>query len=80
MARISGSRMSDDVATRFEAPLNDERNLADLFKILAEFGDFTEYTIERVSLESVFLKVIREHDIREEDFRHGIKERRMCCL
>lgn len=72
MARIPGARLSDDVATRFEVPLQSEdntRSLAGLFKILSEHGDFADYTVERVSLETIFLKVIRENDVREEDSR-----------
>ncbi|KAJ3513241.1 hypothetical protein NLJ89_g3058 [Agrocybe chaxingu] len=69
MARIPGSRMADDVATRFEVPISsgDEFSLARLFNTLSEHGDFTEYTVERATLESVFLKVIRENNVREED-------------
>ncbi|EIN14277.1 hypothetical protein PUNSTDRAFT_96008 [Punctularia strigosozonata HHB-11173 SS5] len=71
MRRIPGSRMADDVATRFEVPIDptDRRglSLASLFGILAEHGDFAEYTVERPSLESVFLKVIREANVAEED-------------
>ncbi|KAF8910204.1 hypothetical protein CPB84DRAFT_1812882 [Gymnopilus junonius] len=64
MSLIPGSRKADDVATRFEVPLI----LAfKLFNTLASHGDFTEYTVERASLESVFLKVIRENNIKEED-------------
>lgn len=82
MARIPGSRISDDVATRFEVPLHENRSLADLFKTLVEFGDFSEYTVERVSLESVFLKVIRENNIKEEDYgrNSNSKRSRLCCL
>ncbi|CAA7266935.1 unnamed protein product [Cyclocybe aegerita] len=69
MAHIPGSRMADDVATRFEVPISsgDEFSLARLFNTLSEHGDFTEYTVERATLESVFLKVIRENNVREED-------------
>lgn len=82
MACIPGSRLSDDVATRFEVPLHENRSLADLFKTLVEFGDFSEYTVERVSLESVFLKVIRENNIKEEDFGRNSNSNlsRLCCL
>jgi ATP-binding cassette subfamily A (ABC1) protein 3 len=72
--------MADDVATRFEVPVKtqaqpqDEEptsgatlSLAQLFETLSAQEDFPEYTVERVSLESVFLKVIREHNIQEED-------------
>ena len=65
MARITGSRMADDVATRFEVPMSGDRNrsLVELFKHLAAHGDFTDYTVERVSLECVFLKVIRQSNV-----------------
>ena len=69
MSLIPGSRMADDVATRFEVPTSGEgkHTLVELFKLLAAHGDFTDYTVERVSLETVFLKVIRQNDIKEED-------------
>lgn len=72
MARIPGSRMADDVATRFEVPIESAEgmSLAQLFHTLSSHGDFTEYTVEKASLESVFLKVIRENDVVEEDSRH----------
>jgi ATP-binding cassette subfamily A (ABC1) protein 3 len=71
MARIPGSRMADDVATRFEVPVDSEDglSLAELFHILSTQGTFSEYTIEKPSLESVFLKVIRENNVLEEDLR-----------
>ena len=73
MSRIPGARLADDVATRFEVPIDENGNgetqtLASLFRILSEHGDFSDYTVERVSLESVFLKVIRAHNVEEEDF------------
>lgn len=70
MTHVAGARKADDVATRYEVPVNEEgQTLADLFRILSEHGDaFSDYTVERVSLESIFLKVIREHNIKEEDF------------
>lgn len=76
MALIPGSRMADDVATRFEVPIESENgfSLAQLFNVLSSHDDnFTEYTVERATLESVFLKVIRENNVREEDHdrRHG---------
>jgi ATP-binding cassette subfamily A (ABC1) protein 3 len=69
MARIPGSRMANDVATRFEVPIQGENklSLAQLFHLLASQGDFPEYTVERATLESVFLKVIRENNVLEED-------------
>ncbi|KAI5121844.1 hypothetical protein M0805_003277 [Coniferiporia weirii] len=69
MALIPGSRKADDVATRFEVPIDEQnQTLAGLFRTLSEHGDFSDYTVERVSLESIFLKVIRENNIKEEDF------------
>lgn len=79
MARIPGSRKADDVATRFEVPITNgrqEQTLAGLFEVLAKHGDFSDYTVERVGLESVFLKVIRENNIKEEDSTSGIERKR----
>ncbi|KAJ7447207.1 hypothetical protein FB451DRAFT_1343436 [Mycena latifolia] len=68
MANIPGSRMADDVATRFEVPLEaNGLSLAKLFHMLSAHGDFSEYTVEKATLESVFLKVIRENNVQEED-------------
>ena len=58
--------MADDVATRFEVPIGTGMSLAQLFAVLSE-GGFAEYTVERAGLESVFLKVIRENNVLEED-------------
>jgi hypothetical protein len=66
MARIPGSKMADDVATRFQVPI-ESVSLARLFHLLAQNGDFAEYTVERAALESVFLQVIRENNVLEED-------------
>jgi hypothetical protein len=68
MAHIPGSRMADDVATRFEVPIcsQGDFSLAWLFNVLSRHGDFLEYTVEKASLETVFLKVIRENKIEEE--------------
>lgn len=61
--------MADDVATRFEVPVENEngQSLAQLFHLLSTQGDFSEYTVEKATLESVFLKVIRENNVLEED-------------
>ncbi|KDR85825.1 hypothetical protein GALMADRAFT_274642 [Galerina marginata CBS 339.88] len=59
MSLIPGSRKADDVATRFEVPIDGSFSLAQLFKTLSREGDFMEYTVERASLESVFLNVVR---------------------
>lgn len=69
MTHVQDARKADDVATRYEVPINEQsQTLAGLFKTLSEHGTFSDYTVERVSLESIFLKVIREHNIKEEDF------------
>lgn len=77
MAKIPGSRMADDVATRFEVPIETNGlTLAQLFTTLSTEGDFSEYTVEKGSLESVFLKVIRENNVLEEDnIRQGKRRR-----
>ncbi|KAJ7137890.1 hypothetical protein C8R44DRAFT_975855 [Mycena epipterygia] len=66
MAVIPGARMVEDLATRFEVPIANVP-LAEIFRTLASEGDFPEYTIEKATLESMFLKVIRENNIQEED-------------
>lgn len=75
MARVPGARMADDVATRFEVPVLERGarggddsgiTLAELFALLCREGA-EEFTVERPSLESVFLKVIREHEVEEDD-------------
>lgn len=66
MSQIPGARMADDVATRFEVPIGSGMSLAELFAVLSR-GNFSEYTVERATLESVFLKVIRENNVLEED-------------
>jgi ATP-binding cassette, subfamily A (ABC1), member 3 len=68
MSNVPGARMADDVATRFEVPNESEGglSLAQLFGVLAS-EDGPEYTVERTTLESVFLKVVRENDVQEED-------------
>ena len=84
MAQIPGARMADDVATRFEVPVGGGMSLARLFAVLARGGDEhggdgeMEYTVERATLESVFLKVIRENNIGEEDRRGRRRWMRMC--
>ncbi|KAH7886313.1 hypothetical protein F5I97DRAFT_2027968 [Phlebopus sp. FC_14] len=71
MSRIPGARLADDVATRFEVPVqqqgSNDLSLARLFHILSSQGDFQEYTVEKATLENVFLKVIRENNVLEED-------------
>ncbi|KIK71569.1 hypothetical protein GYMLUDRAFT_33772 [Collybiopsis luxurians FD-317 M1] len=72
MSKIPGARLADDVATRFEVPIQTAESgsgtsLSQLFRLLSSSGDFTEHTVEKASLESVFLKVIRENKVLEED-------------
>jgi len=76
--------MADDVATRFEVPIaTNEYSLSNLFNTLSKHGDFTEYTVEKATLESVFIKVIRENNIKElegQNERRGRRRRlfRLC--
>lgn len=42
-------------------------SLARLFHVLSSQGDFQEYTVEKATLENVFLKVIRQNNVLEED-------------
>jgi ATP-binding cassette subfamily A (ABC1) protein 3 len=73
MTRVPSARPIDDVATRFgvhivssRAHTSDEGvTLEELFGILAEAE--LEFAVERPMLESVFLKVIGEHNVEEED-------------
>ncbi|KAJ6525396.1 hypothetical protein B0H19DRAFT_1214941 [Mycena capillaripes] len=62
MAGISGARMVPDLATRFEVP-SSSLALTELFRTLANEGDFPEYTVEKPTLESMFLKVIVENNV-----------------
>ncbi|KAJ7436225.1 P-loop containing nucleoside triphosphate hydrolase protein, partial [Mycena latifolia] len=68
MAVIPGARMVEDLATRFEVPIANVP-LADLFHTLAAQGDFPEYTVEKATLESMLLKVIRENNVQDADNR-----------
>lgn len=89
MANVPGSRMADDVATRFEVPIATTINepnssiqqqspltLSQLFGKLNDQNDFDEYTVERISLESIFLKVIRQHNIEEENSGSRVQRRK----
>src|ERR1700761_900661 len=75
MAMVPDSRPKDDVATRYEVPVTSDRSLSSLFKALNQCGDWGEYTVERASLESIFLKVIQEHNIAEEQVIHRVSDR-----
>ncbi|KAH7911590.1 P-loop containing nucleoside triphosphate hydrolase protein [Hygrophoropsis aurantiaca] len=89
MSRIPGAKFADDVATRFEVPIRNEcgeggsesesesgMTLAQLFHTLSSQGGFQEYTVERATLESAFLKVIRENNVLEEDSSRRETKRR----
>jgi len=70
MARhFPGGGQAEDVATRWEIPIDGDvkRSLADLFRILSQQEGLPEFAVERLGLEVVFLKVIKEHNIQEED-------------
>ena len=69
MAQLPNTRMADDVATRFEVPIGEGMSLAQLFGVLSSQDELTEFSIEKAGLESVFLKVIRENAVQEEDSR-----------
>lgn len=81
MSTIPGARMAEDVATRFEVPVNTEGSehsmtLLELFHALSSRGEFAEYTVERSTLETAFLKVIGENQVTGEDAEGGrIRER-----
>lgn len=56
--------MADDVATRFEVPVSQDGSglrLAQLFEMLRREDGIEEYSVEKATLESIFLKVIREN-------------------
>jgi ATP-binding cassette subfamily A (ABC1) protein 3 len=55
-----------------------DMSLAHLFHVLASQGDFEEYTVEKATLENVFLKVIRQNNVLEED--SSPRRRRRCRL
>lgn len=79
MARIPGAKMADDVATRFEVPVGAGLSLAELFGVIADTRAAArrqgqdagavggEWAVEEASLESVFMKVIRENEVEEGD-------------
>ncbi|KZT61334.1 P-loop containing nucleoside triphosphate hydrolase protein [Calocera cornea HHB12733] len=85
------AKQAEDVSTRFEVALED-RTLADLFERLAEVEAQTntdaeglEYTVERLGLESVFLKVVRgDRDGRlvgeEANLQQETRRKRFCGL
>jgi len=77
MKGVPGAKMADDVATRFEVPLSTAGpdgggsgekplTLGELFALLSSQDTFTEFSVDRVGLESIFLKVIRANQVTEE--------------
>lgn len=70
MTRIPGAKLADDLATRFEVPMSgggsEGMTLKKLFDSLSTQDEFTDFTVERATLESTFLKVIKENNITEE--------------
>ncbi|KAG9103880.1 hypothetical protein FRC06_007277 [Ceratobasidium sp. 370] len=60
----SNWRQSDDLTARYEVQLEPGQSLADIFEILQEHlgtAGIEACTVERISLESVFLKITQEH-------------------
>ena len=83
MSNIPGAKKVDDVATRFEVPIDPSESfsLAKLFGTLASHGDCMECTVEKTTLESVFLKVVKENNVEEEgkvDERSKTRRRWRC--
>ncbi|TFK42145.1 hypothetical protein BDQ12DRAFT_703521 [Crucibulum laeve] len=78
MSQIPGSRMTDDVATRFEVSIGTKygTSLAGLFDFLSRQRGLPEFMVSKATLESAFLKVVREHGVQEEDSR---RKRRWVC-
>ncbi|QRV72980.1 ABC transporter [Ceratobasidium sp. AG-Ba] len=57
-------RQADDLTARYEVQLQPGQSLADIFEILHEHlgtAGIEACTVERISLESVFLKITRQH-------------------
>jgi hypothetical protein len=50
--------------------------LPELFHALSLRGEFTEYTVERSTLETAFLNVIRGYQVAEEDAEGGRKRKK----
>jgi ATP-binding cassette, subfamily A (ABC1), member 3 len=79
MSSIRGSKMADDVANRFEVPIDssgDGFSLGQLFGLLSSQAGSMEYTVQKATLESVFLKVIRDNNaVLDEDTKVDKKKR-----
>ena len=70
MSKIPGSKAAEDVATRFIVPVTSTSagagiTLSQLFRVLSRESAL-EYTVEKASLESVFLNVVKQSQPREE--------------
>ncbi|KAG8693684.1 hypothetical protein FRC09_010356 [Ceratobasidium sp. 395] len=60
----SNWRQADDLTARYEVQLQPGQSLADIFEILHEHlgtAGIEACTVERISLESVFLKITQQH-------------------
>jgi ATP-binding cassette subfamily A (ABC1) protein 3 len=74
MSRIPGAKLAEDVATRFEVPIvgsqgetvHHRLRLAQLFRMLCEHEGGWEYSVEKATLENIFLQVIRGQGSRDE--------------
>jgi len=68
MSQVPGAQKADDVANRYEVPIRGDGclTLAQLFSFLANKG-VLEFTVEKSTLESVFLKVVNESKVLEQD-------------
>ena len=75
MSAIPGAKIAEDVATRFEVPVNPEHSmtLLELSRALSSRVEFTVCTVERSTLETAFLKAIRENQVAEDDVEGGRK-------
>ena len=71
--------MADDVATRFEVPIDgsgEGLSLGQLFGLLSTRAGSLEYIVQKATLESVFLKVIRDNNaVLDEDTKVDKKKK-----
>ncbi|KAG9082945.1 hypothetical protein FS749_006448, partial [Ceratobasidium sp. UAMH 11750] len=81
----SNWRQADDLTARYEVQLEPGQSLADIFEILQEqlgTAGIEACTVERISLESVFLKITRQHIESKNQRQHYTmeEERRFLCF